>query len=50
MKFVFTHLSRCFIAGIVALLPIGSLVLTIAYFEKAISAVWPIMQMPISLI
>ena len=41
MKFLITHLTRCFVAGIVALLPIGSLALVITYFEKAISAVWP---------
>ena len=41
MKLIVSHLSRCFIAGIVALLPIGGLVLTIAYLEKAITAAWP---------
>ncbi len=34
------HVSRCFLAGIVALLPIGGLVLTIAYLETSIAESW----------
>ena len=34
------HVSRCFLAGIVALLPIGGLVLTIAYLEMSIAESW----------
>ncbi|MBN1443970.1 MAG: DUF502 domain-containing protein [Planctomycetes bacterium] len=34
------HLSRCFLAGIVALLPIGGLVLTIVYLEYTIAQAW----------
>jgi len=37
MKTFMRHLSRCFIAGIVALLPVGGLVLTVAYLEYTIS-------------
>jgi uncharacterized membrane protein len=41
MKFITAHLSRCFLAGVVALLPIGALVLTVAYLENTVAAVWP---------
>jgi len=34
------HVSRCFLAGIVALLPIGGLILTIAYLEMSIAESW----------
>lgn len=34
------HLSRCFLAGVVALLPIGGTVLTVAYLESEISGSW----------
>jgi uncharacterized membrane protein len=34
------HVSRCLLAGIVALLPIGGLVLTIAYLEMSIAESW----------
>ncbi len=40
MKHIAGHISRCFIAGIVALLPIGGLVLTVAYMESAIAGSW----------
>ena len=40
MKLITGHISRCFIAGIVALLPIGGLVLTVVYMESAISGSW----------
>jgi uncharacterized membrane protein len=34
------HLIKSFIAGIVALLPIGGLVLTVGYFENQVAGVW----------
>lgn len=34
------HLSRCFLSGIVALLPIGGLVLSVAYMESAVAKSW----------
>lgn len=34
------HLTRCFIAGIVALLPIGGTILTIAYLESTVAGSW----------
>jgi len=40
MNALLQHLSRCFIAGIVALLPIGGLVLSTAYLEKVLSESW----------
>lgn len=40
MNAVIGHLSRCFIAGIVALLPIGGLVVTVAYLEYLIAGSW----------
>ena len=41
MRFITSHVSRCFLAGVVALLPIGALVLTVTYLEKTIAAAWP---------
>ena len=41
MKFITRHLSRCFIAGIVAMLPIGGLALTVWYLETTIAGAWP---------
>ena len=41
MQAIIAHTSRCFIAGVVALLPVGSLVLTIVYLERTVSAAWP---------
>ena len=38
MKRLFGHVTRCLLAGIVALLPIGGLVLTIGYLESMISS------------
>ena len=38
MKSITKHLSRCLVAGIVALLPIAGVVLTVAYVESSISA------------
>lgn len=34
------HLTRCMVAGIVALLPVGGAVLTIVWLENAISGSW----------
>lgn len=34
------HVSRCFLAGIVALLPIGGLALTVVYLEATIAGSW----------
>lgn len=34
------HFARCFIAGIVAILPIAGLLLTIVYFENQVAGVW----------
>ena len=34
------HVTRCFVAGIVALLPLVSLVLTIVYFENQVAVSW----------
>src|SRR5262249_10333232 len=34
------HVSRCFLAGIVALLPIGGFVITVAYLEATIAGSW----------
>lgn len=34
------HLSRCFLAGIVALLPIGGMVLTVVWLESQIASSW----------
>jgi uncharacterized membrane protein len=40
MKSVSAHVTRCVIAGIVALLPIGGLVLTVVWLEQSIAASW----------
>jgi uncharacterized membrane protein len=34
------HLVRCFIAGVVAILPIAGLAATIAYFENQVAGIW----------
>jgi len=34
------HVSRCFLAGIVALLPIGGFVVTVAYLESLLAGSW----------
>jgi uncharacterized membrane protein len=34
------HLVRCFVAGIVAILPIAGLAVTIAYFENQVAGIW----------
>lgn len=34
------HVTRCFIAGFVALLPVGGLVLTVAWLEMTIAETW----------
>lgn len=38
MKSLSTHITRCLLAGIVAMLPISGLVLTVGYLETSISA------------
>lgn len=40
MNFITNHLTRCFLAGIVALLPIGGFVFTVVYLESTISGSW----------
>lgn len=40
MNFITNHLTRCFLAGIVALLPIGGFVFTVVYLEATISGSW----------
>jgi uncharacterized membrane protein len=40
MTFVTQHITRCLLAGIVALLPIGGFVITVVYLESTISSSW----------
>jgi uncharacterized membrane protein len=40
MQPISRHVTRCFLAGIVALLPIGGFVLTVAYLEAMIARSW----------
>jgi uncharacterized membrane protein len=40
MQMLAGHVSRCLLAGIVALLPIGGLVLTVVYLEDTLSRSW----------
>ncbi len=40
MQYISRHVTRCFLAGIVALLPIGGFVLTVAYLEAMIAGSW----------
>lgn len=40
MKAVSRHLTHCFIAGIVALLPVGGTILGIAYLEYSLADFW----------
>lgn len=40
MTFLTQHITRCLLAGIVALLPIGGFVMTVIYLESAISSSW----------
>ncbi|HEY3969063.1 MAG TPA: DUF502 domain-containing protein [Planctomycetaceae bacterium] len=40
MQLLSRHLSRCFLAGLVALLPIGGLVLTVVYLEATLAGSW----------
>src|SRR5260370_12423509 len=39
-QYISRHVTRCFLAGIVALLPIGGFVLTVAYLEAMIAESW----------
>lgn len=40
MNAVLGHLTKCFVAGLVALLPIGGMVLLVMYLEASISKSW----------
>ena len=40
MQAIRSHLSRCIVAGIVALLPIGGTVLSVLYLESMIADSW----------
>jgi uncharacterized membrane protein len=40
MQIFSKHVSRCFLAGIVALLPIGGFVITVVYLEVTIAGSW----------
>src|SRR5262245_4038152 len=40
MQILSKHLSRCFLAGLVALLPIGGFVFTVVYLEATIAGSW----------
>lgn len=40
MQPVTKHLTRCLVAGVVALLPVGGTIFTIVYFETLIAASW----------
>ncbi|HLJ10669.1 MAG TPA: DUF502 domain-containing protein [Planctomycetaceae bacterium] len=40
MQAISKHVSRCFLAGIVALLPIGGFVLMVVYLEATIAGSW----------
>ena len=40
MKSIKRHVSRCIVAGIVALMPLGGMVMSLAYVESQISSSW----------
>lgn len=40
MESVRRHIARCLVAGVVALLPIGGLLMTVYYFENQVAGVW----------
>jgi uncharacterized membrane protein len=40
MQILSRHVSRCFLAGLVALLPIGGFVVTVVYLEATIAGSW----------
>ncbi len=40
MQALKNHLARCFVAGIVAILPVGGLAVTVVYFEQQVAGVW----------
>jgi uncharacterized membrane protein len=40
MKLITRHITRCLLAGIVALLPIGGFIATVIYLESTISGSW----------
>src|SRR5258708_39183822 len=39
-QYIARHVTGCFLAGVVALLPIGGFVLTVAYLEATIAGSW----------
>lgn len=44
MNSITGHLTRCFLAGIVALLPVGGTILTVAYLESTLAGSWLVKQ------
>lgn len=40
MESVRQHLVRCFVAGIVAILPVAGLLVTVVYFESQVAGTW----------
>src|SRR5258708_39892788 len=40
MQVLSKHISKCFLAGIVALLPIGGFVIAVGYLEATIAGSW----------
>src|SRR5882724_9528795 len=40
MQFLSKHISKCFLAGIVAMLPIAGFVFTVVYLEATIAGSW----------
>jgi uncharacterized membrane protein len=40
MSLITRHVTRCFFAGIVALLPVGGFVLTVVWLESSIAGAW----------
>jgi len=40
MQFITKHVSQCFLAGIVALLPIGGFIIAVVYLEATIAGSW----------
>ena len=40
MDYIRKHIVKCFVAGIVAILPIAGLVMTIVYFESQVAGIW----------
>lgn len=40
MQSIKRHIAKCLVAGLVALLPLGGLVMTVYYFENQVAGVW----------